>query len=181
MNTIKNWESARMAGAFPEDIKTDLQDINKEFHLEANGVNSWNLFSANLIKTSYKNKVTQPGEPNLVKIEFKNENPDQPLSFLLSAPKETGLRNIQLEIDNFRKILLPIDLPANHHLRYTGGSYIDLYDNVWNKIGSERLIQAHLILSQGDHSIILEGEFTGPEDEIKIEIRTLSPPTMLRG
>jgi len=31
---IKLWESARMAGAFPESIKKEMEDINNEYHLE---------------------------------------------------------------------------------------------------------------------------------------------------
>jgi hypothetical protein len=121
----------------------------------------------------------QPGEPNLIKVDLKNENPDQAMSFIFSSPKESGLSNIQLEIDNFRKILIPLDLPANHHLKYSGGSYIDLYDDTWNKISSARVIQEHMTITQGDHNFIIEGTFTGDEGDIKMEFRTLSPPTLL--
>jgi len=179
LNTIKIWEEARLAGVFPDDLKPDLQDINQEFHLEENGPMRWNIFQANLAKSTYKNMVKQPGEPNICKLEFKNKNPEQALSFVISSPKETGLSNIQLEINNFRRVLLPLDLPPDHHLKYTGGSYIYLYDEFWEEISSARVIQDHLIIDQGDHIILVEGEFTNSEGDIKLEFRTLSPPRLL--
>jgi len=180
MNTIKIWEEARMAGAFPEVLKKDLQNIQKEFHLETNGPNAWKLYQAYLIKAIYKNLEKQPGEPNLLKVDLKNENPEQTISFVISSPAECGLSDIQLEIDNFRKILLPLNLPPNHHIKYTGGSYVYLYDSKWNNIDSARIIQDQLMISQGDHTIHFEGTFTERSGDIKIEIRTLALPHELR-
>lgn len=180
MKTIKMWEEARMAGVFPEDIKVDMQNINREFHLEQVRSGSWNLYTAILEKGIYKNMPKQPGEPNLLTIDLKNENPEQTLSFILSAPKESGLSQIQLEIDNYRKILLPVDLPAEHHIKYTGGSYVTLYDAQWHVIETGRVIQDHLTVGQGEHSIVIEGLFTGSEGDIKVEFRTLSPATLIK-
>lgn len=180
LNTIKIWEEARMAGAFPEELKKDLQNIKKEFHLETNGPNAWKLYPANVVKTMYKNLVKQPGEPNILEVDFSNNNPDQTISFVLSSPAECGLSDITLEIDNYRKILLPLNLPPKHHIKYTGGSYVDLYDSKWEKINSARIIQDHIMISQGDHTIQFEGIFTSSSGDIKIELRTLALPHELR-
>ncbi len=179
LNTIKIWEEARMAGVFTSDLKPDLQDISKEFHLETNGPGAYNLYFANLAKANYKNMQKQPGEPHNIIVELNNENPEQPVSLLISSPSESGLSDIQIEIDNYRKVLLPLNLPPDHHIRYTGGSYVDLYDKTWNKIDSQRIIQDHMTIGQGKHTFIIEGEFTGTDGEVKIEFRTLSPPTLL--
>ncbi|MEA1875283.1 MAG: hypothetical protein U9N86_00320 [Bacteroidota bacterium] len=180
LNTIKIWEEARMAGAFPEEFKKDLQNIQKEFHLETNGPNAWKLYPANVVKAIYKNLVKQPGEPNLLIVDLKNENPDQTVSFVLSSSAESGLSDIQLEIDNFRKILLPLNLPPKHHIKYNGGSFVNLYDSNWNKIDSARIIQDHMTIHQGDHTIQFEGNFTSGSGDIKIEIRTLALPHDIR-
>jgi hypothetical protein len=43
LEAIRQWETARMAGAFPEDIKAELRDNTKEFHLEPTGDGQWDL------------------------------------------------------------------------------------------------------------------------------------------
>lgn len=179
LQTISMWEEARLAGVFPEELKKDLQDINQEFTLMESGPERWHLHQAKLVKAIYPYTEKQPGEPHLLRLSFLNENPDQPVSFVLSSPKETGLADIQLEIDQFRRILLPLNLPPGHHLRYTGGSYVSLYDETWHEVSRSRIIQDHLVLTQGEHSIQIEGRFTSPEGAIKAEFRTLSPEILL--
>jgi hypothetical protein len=44
LEAIKQWETARMAGAFPECIKVELRENAREFHLEPAGPNKWDLF-----------------------------------------------------------------------------------------------------------------------------------------
>jgi hypothetical protein len=44
LEAVHQWETARLAGAFPEKIKEELRDNNREFHLEPVGRNSWNLY-----------------------------------------------------------------------------------------------------------------------------------------
>jgi len=44
LKTVKTWESARMAGAFPSAVKALLRDNTKEFHLEAAGEGTWDLY-----------------------------------------------------------------------------------------------------------------------------------------
>ncbi|MCD6347594.1 MAG: hypothetical protein J7L96_09270 [Bacteroidales bacterium] len=179
LETINIWETARMAGAFTDELKPDLKDINQEFHLEKVGANAWNLFKAKLVKGKYKKLEKQPGEPNLLNLDFNNENPGQPLSLMLTAPSESGLKNIQIEIDGSRKIILPIDLPPKHHIKYTGGSYIQLYDAHWRLISSGRVIQDHYYLNQGQHKITFDAEFTGSDGEVGIELRTWGLPVRI--
>ncbi|WP_211092449.1 hypothetical protein [Chitinophaga eiseniae] len=45
--TIRTWEDARAANAFPRWVKTELADPSKSFHLEAINANSWNLYQSN--------------------------------------------------------------------------------------------------------------------------------------
>jgi hypothetical protein len=44
---IRQWEAARLAGAFPAEIKAQLRDNQREFHLEAIGPNEWDLYPVN--------------------------------------------------------------------------------------------------------------------------------------
>ena len=45
LEAVRQWETARMAGAFSEKIKSALRDNQKEFHLEPTGPGRWDLFA----------------------------------------------------------------------------------------------------------------------------------------
>lgn len=44
LEAIHQWETARRTGAFPEKLKADLRDNQREFHLEPAGQNQWDLY-----------------------------------------------------------------------------------------------------------------------------------------
>lgn len=46
-DVIRQWETARQSGAFPEDLKPALQDVNREFHLREAGPGEWELQPSN--------------------------------------------------------------------------------------------------------------------------------------
>jgi hypothetical protein len=115
-------------------------------------------------------------------MEFKNPNPEQVVQFVLSNGKEGTINNITLEFDGSKKVLLPLDIPPNHHIKYSGGSYIKLYDSRWNLVDEARVVQYQLMLSQGDHEIHLEADFENASEEasLQCEFRTLGLPDNLR-
>jgi len=43
LDVVKQWETARRAGAFPESLKPQLQDVDREFHLVVVGPGEWDL------------------------------------------------------------------------------------------------------------------------------------------
>jgi len=65
---ISDWEKLRLAGAFSEEQKERMKDINNEFHLEAVSENSWNFHQIFVQRINHKKKVRNPGSlfiPNL--------------------------------------------------------------------------------------------------------------------
>ncbi len=44
LEAVRQWETARLSGAFPEGIRESLRDNNREFHLQASGPGHWNLY-----------------------------------------------------------------------------------------------------------------------------------------
>jgi len=44
---INQWETARQNGAFPENVKPALRDVNREFHLTPVGPGEWDLQAVN--------------------------------------------------------------------------------------------------------------------------------------
>jgi hypothetical protein len=43
LDAVRQWETARQSGAFPENVKPALRDVNREFHLVAAGPGEWDL------------------------------------------------------------------------------------------------------------------------------------------
>jgi hypothetical protein len=157
-----------MSGAFPPELKKQLQNIRNEFHLVMEGPNNWNLYPFTTWRAEY-----QPGT-GLMPLEINNENPDQPVQFVLSSGPENSATAISLDIDGDHKVRIPLDLPPGHHIKYTGGSYVYLYDSAWQLVNTGQLIQYDLTLNQGKHKLGFEAAFTatGPKQGIKIEMKT---------
>ncbi|MBI5833491.1 MAG: hypothetical protein HZB16_14425 [Armatimonadetes bacterium] len=44
LDAIREWETARLAGAFPAEVKALLRDNKREFHLERVGDGQWDLY-----------------------------------------------------------------------------------------------------------------------------------------
>jgi hypothetical protein len=44
LDAIREWEAARQSGAFPPELRAQLRDNNREFHLEKAGDKAWNLY-----------------------------------------------------------------------------------------------------------------------------------------
>lgn len=180
--SIKSWETARMAGAFPDEIKKEMEDISNEYHLEDAGPGRWNLYKAMHVKGDFKNAPKQPGEPKSLNFEFNNPNPEQAVQFTFSSGKEGEIINITIEIDGEGKVIIPLHLPAEHHLRYTGGSYVTLFDETWHEIDRARVIQNQLMLYQGERKISIDADFReAPADAaFHVEFRTLGVPINLK-
>ena len=175
LSSIRDWETARMASAFPDEVKAKMQDIRNEFHLEPNGPGSWNLYPYSVWRGEYK-----PGTESLV-LEVNNENPDQPLQFILTAGPKNAVMGITFTIDGDKKVRIPIELPAGHQIKYTGGSYATLYDSAWNQVSTGQVTQYDITLSQGKHKISFDAVFTaaGPEQGIKLELKTAALPYLI--
>ncbi len=174
---LREWEKARMSGSFPAGVKAEMQDIRNEFHLEINGPNGWNLFPYAIWRAEYK-----PGTGPVV-VEIDNENPDQPMQFILSTGPENAITGITFTIDGARTIHIPVELPAGHHLKYTGGSYVTLYNAAWQPAGTGQVTQLDITLSQGRHKIGFEAQFTasGPKQGVKLELKTTGLPYQITG
>jgi len=172
LESIREWEKARMAGAFPPEVKKNMQNIRNEFHLEMNGPNNWKLYPYQLWRAEYKLGT------DILTMDIENNNPDQPLQFILTAGPENSATSITLNIDGEKKIRIPLDLPANHIIKYNGGSYLYLYDSRWNLVTTGQLTQYDITLSQGKHSLGFSAIFTssGAAQGIKIEMKTAGLP-----
>lgn len=47
LDAVRRWETARQSGAFPANLKAELQDVTREYHLVDAGLNEWELQPVN--------------------------------------------------------------------------------------------------------------------------------------
>ncbi len=105
LDTIKEWEKARMSGVFTEPQKRRLQDIRQEFHLEALGTDSWNLYPVYSSKHTLTRQM-QPGQPMQAAWELDNPHGTQPLQFVVHISGDVPVSDVALEIDSAGEILI---------------------------------------------------------------------------
>lgn len=171
LKAIGEWEKARMANVFSQEQRKRMEDINNEFHLETTGENQWNLHQVHSFKFAHEKKIRQPGEPLYSTFNFENNTGDNTLQFILTAT-DTDLKKITLELDNYKKVSIPINLKAGQSLKFTGGNSATIYDENWQKVRTIKL-NADLSVTNGGHSINFDCEFSnsGKEPKAKLEVR----------
>lgn len=173
LSAIGEWEKARMADVFSEEQRLRMEDISNEFHLETTAENQWNLYQVYSHKFSHEKKVRQPGEPLYSSFEFENQTGDNTVQFILSAV-DADLSNISLELNNYKKITLPLRLKDGQSLKYEGGKTAVLLNENWQKI-REVDLDIDLAIGNGDQTINLDCTFSnaGKEPKAKLEVRVV--------
>ena len=177
LEKIKQWEKARISNSFTVDQKRRMEDIKAEFMLESTSENSWNLIPYLVKRFEHKYRIRQPGEPVWTSFSFKNSYSEQPLQFILKTTKGTAASEITLEIDDFKKIELNINIQENQYLKYTGNDVAVLYDETWNKIKEISIDPDKLTVSNGDHKIKVDCKFSANDESgLKLELKTAGLP-----
>ncbi len=173
LSAIGEWEKARMADVFTDEQRQRMEDINNEFHLETIAESQWNLYQVYSHKFSHEKKVRQPGEPLYSSFEFENQTGDNTIQFILSAV-DADISDISLELNNYKKTVLPIGLKNGQSLKYEGGKTAILYDENWQKM-REIDLDLDLAIRNGDQVINLDCAFTntGKESKAKLELRIM--------
>ncbi len=175
LETIAVWEKLRHAGAFSAEQKKRMEDIKNEFHLVPNDDNSWTLFQYKIDRFEHKQKIRQPGEPLHSVFEFNNVNASQSLQFILTAPEDASVKNLSFDINNYKKIELPVKLAPGHHLKYTGESTAVIFDKNWNLQQSIVIDAGSFNVEKGSNKIIFDCTFEQESDSgFKLELKTIS-------
>jgi hypothetical protein len=108
LEKIKQWEKARLSGAFSVEQKRRMENIEDEFSLQALSENAWELIPYSVQRFEHKFRVRQPGEPVGSSFTFENIYQAQPLAFVLSTTQQATASEIVIEIDNFKTNKLPL-------------------------------------------------------------------------
>ena len=135
---IKDWENARLAGAFTPKLRDKLRHSAGEFHLEKIDQNSWDLYQVDITDAfTYVQQQKQPGEPADEIWTFSNRFGMQPFQFILRViPDPTTSQNERVinptfEV-GFEQIIFSIDLEPNQYLVCDGHRPSRVYDLNWN-------------------------------------------------
>ncbi|HLT50415.1 MAG TPA: hypothetical protein VKZ93_00585 [Arenibacter sp.] len=172
LEKIKQWEKARLGGAFTDGQKKRMENIKDEFSLETLSENSWNLIPWSVQRFEHELKIRQPGEPVWSEFSYENVNAVQPMKFILTT-MNTKVSDITLEVDNFKKIHLNVSIKEGEYLKYDGGKEAVLYDRSWNKIKEIPLDPESMTIGNGNHKIKVDCKFSASEDaSLKLEIKT---------
>ncbi|MFN5422165.1 MAG: hypothetical protein ACK5AO_02760 [bacterium] len=172
LDAIREWETARNGKAFNKEQQEQLKNPKNEFHLEKIAEGKWNLHTFALSEIFKREKFErQPGEPTHTTWKFNQTWKEQPLQFRLNiSGTEGSVKNIKLQIDNYKDILFPIELKAGESLVSDGTETIRLYDSNGKPKGTIKLNTKSPSLAAGLHTILVDSEFKGDEPPI-IEVQ----------
>lgn len=172
LELISLWEKARMADIFNNEQKKKMEDINNEFHLKSLENNNWELNQIFSYKFRHEKKVRQPGEPLYSLFNFNNPADEQVINFIVTA-KETTISDIIIEIDNYKKVLIPVQIKAEESLKFTGGNKAIIYSPTWQKIKEININSSDFRVSKGEHTLTFDCSFSseGKEPLVKLEVR----------
>ena len=176
---IRQWETARMQGAFPEALKPRLQQIEKEFQLEATKEDTWQLYPVFSFKQSHQHNE-QPGMIAFSNYEFVNPHPEQALQFIIQSTGKSQAIDVTLEINSSTILDLRSSLKPGEIIKYDGGSEIVTYDASWHVLDKTAVNSQTMKIAQGAQSINLGYRFEGNEPALKLELRTVGKPTLLK-
>ena len=182
LELIKQWEEARMSGAFPAELKKEMEDLSREYHLEPISDNKWKLSRVKTGIFRHKEQKKQPGEPLFSKFTFDNPYDSQPATITIQMINDTRCKNISVEMDNYKKVIFPVELSENRILRYSGNNTAVIYDKNWNKLRTISLNTNNMNIAKGEHTFTVDGDFSGGKSpEFKIEFKTMGDPVILTG
>jgi hypothetical protein len=174
LENIKNWEKLRISGSFTETQKEMMRDASKEFSLTPAGDNQWSLKEVNAEVLKHEKKALQPGQPLYSTLKFENIGQAQTLNFILSA-EDCDASNLSLEINNYKKVTLPLGLRQGQKLKYSGGDKITRYDANWQALDELPVNPADFEIAEGDNTINLDCTFdkAGKDAFVRLEVRTM--------
>ena len=179
LDAIRTWERARMAGAYGSDQKRAMEDVAREFHLDATASGAWQLTEVYPHVVRQEPGAQQPGAPLSNAIAFDNPGDAQDLTWILSA-EGGAISECRLTLDDENALRPAPPLPDGWSLRYEGGdgATIRNADNVVQ--GSVPIRPGAFHLVPGRHTISVACN-TSPRDEAgaRLEVRPRGRPAPL--
>jgi len=176
LEAVKQWETARMARAFPPEVKAAMRDNAREFHLEPVGEGHWNLYAAHTERFTHdaaRGQATQ--------CAFENPHAAQPLQWVMRCAGQQPVTGVAIEI-NGKPLLGPkgCSVSPGGSLKYTGGAEACVYDSAWKELSRVPVAAAAAQVGPGEQQVAI-GCDSQSGSSLKIELRTLGPAKYCQG
>ncbi|MDA1191628.1 MAG: hypothetical protein O3A46_08100 [Candidatus Poribacteria bacterium] len=168
LNAVREWETARLDGAFTATQRERLRVDKAEFHLERNGDGGWDLFPVT-ITTPYRYQWVerQPGEPTGNEWSVENPYGERPMQVTLrvvpkSGPGDAMVANPTFEI-GFDTLTVECELQPDQYLVIDADG-ARICDANWNVLKSVAPTDPVPTLVHGANAIRFscEGQTTSP-------------------
>ena len=151
LDAVREWETARNAGAFTEEQRERLRDPAGEFRLEP-ADNGWNLRPV-MLTPAYKHEKQerQPGEPDGEERTVRNPFQAQPIQAAFRAAAG-NIRAAAVEV-GFQTLQLPFPLETGQYLIIDREAKARICDENWNELAALDLDAPTPTLAQGENRI----------------------------
>lgn len=179
ITAIREWEKARLSGAFPKELKIEMEHLANEYHLEPVSETLWDLYPYDVQRFKHTNVVRQPGEPVQSKWEYNNTNDRQPIQFLLTA--DENIKNPVLSINNYSTVPIGTHLKKNETAKYVGGNKIVIYDSNWKELRSIPIEESAMMVDNGNVNLVFTCQFESEDNtkQASAEFKTVGSKKVL--
>ena len=175
LEAVKQWETARMAGAFAPELKAALRDNAREFHLEPVGAGCWNLHSVHVERFTH-----DAAQAEATKCAFRNLHEAQRLQWVLRVGGPQPVKGVAMGINGKPAFALnERSVPGGGALRYTGGSQALVCDSNWKEVARVPVAVEAVEIGSGAQQVMV-GCRAQSGTSLKIELRTLGPAAAIR-
>jgi len=163
LQAIREWERARLLGAFPEKVRAALRDNNREFHLKTRTEWEWDLREVHVQRNG-----PVPAESRSIEMSFTNLDAIQPLQWTVQSTAKVPMTELTVSIDGVVVTTLTgNELPPEGSVEYNGGDAAMLLDASRREIGRTGIGMEQARISPGTHRVSINGG-----QPIKAELRT---------
>jgi hypothetical protein len=184
LETIHEWENARLSKAFSDEQKTQLKNPGLEFHLTRESDYRWNLFPYHQSQDYvYTRSIRHSGKPVKTEWIWQNIDKTQPLQFKLKVKGDTGIvRNPTLEIDHDHLIVFPAELKPGESLLCEGTTTARIYDSKGRQVASVTSPNEIPLIHAGNHTVRFTCDIEGnPPPKVILNFKTIGEPESTGG
>jgi len=182
LDTIREWEALRMAGAFSESQRERMRDTNIEFHLRK--ISDSEFILHQYIKSEefkYEYFVRQPGEPVGKTWNYESVGEQQPLQFQLQLDGEGYIENLKLEFDDYILFKVPGRIRGGQTLICDGTKLLRIYGQEGRQTEAITLNDAPPMIPAEKHDVYIECKFSSdPTPVVKIQFKYLNKGDVIR-
>jgi hypothetical protein len=169
LDAIREWETARMTGAFTKELQRDLCDNSREFHLEPISKNEWDLYERHL------NRHKIDSKSSLTEFKIDNQGPEQPLQLILSLSGKIPINDFKIMLNGKQMVEFKGTFETGCTLKYSGGPHANIFDKAWINVGQIFVEEQNTNTNRGSNTVSIEYEHQDNSD-LQIEVYTLSKP-----